>query len=107
MVSEKKIFYAFPIISICQIMTPQGVACMFLRGMVGRSGRSYKDDFFIHCYTQNMKALGLVVLKKIFYVLPIVSPWELYVAMETKVLIRRGLLTYHNISPNDASDKTL
>ena len=32
----------------------------------------------IHCYTQNMKALGLVVLeKKIFYVFPIVSLWEL------------------------------
>ena len=31
-----------------------------------------------HCYTQNMKALGLVVLeKKIFYVFPIVSLWEL------------------------------
>ena len=32
----------------------------------------------IHCYTQNMKALGLVVSeKKIFYVFPIVSLWEL------------------------------
>ena len=33
---------------------------------------------FIHCYIQNMKALGLVVSKKIFfYVFPIVSLWEL------------------------------
>ena len=32
----------------------------------------------IHCYTQNMKALGLVVSEKIFfYVSPIVSLWEL------------------------------
>ena len=32
----------------------------------------------IHGYTQNMKALGLVVSeKKIFYVFPIVSLWEL------------------------------
>ena len=32
----------------------------------------------IHCYTQNIKALGLVVSeKKIFYVLPIVCLWEL------------------------------
>ena len=32
----------------------------------------------IYCYKQNLKALGLVVLeKKIFYVFPIVSLWEL------------------------------
>ena len=31
----------------------------------------------IHCYTQNMKSLGLVVSeKKIFYVFPIVSLWD-------------------------------
>ena len=45
----------------------------------------------IHCYTQNMKALGLVVSeKKIFLCFPIVSLWELSVAMETRVLIRPG-----------------
>ena len=45
----------------------------------------------IHCYTQDMKALVLVVSeKKIFYVFPIVSLWEIYVAMETRVLIRPG-----------------
>ena len=46
----------------------------------------------IHCYTQNMKALGLVVSEKkiFFYVFPIVSLWELSVAMETRVLIRPG-----------------
>ena len=33
----------------------------------------------IHCYTQNMKALGLVVSEKksFLYVFPIVSLWEL------------------------------
>ena len=31
-----------------------------------------------HCYTQNMKTLGLMVSEeKIFYVFPIVSLWEL------------------------------
>ena len=46
----------------------------------------------IHCYTQNMQALGHVVSeKKIFFkVFPIVSLWELSVAMETRVLIRPG-----------------
>ena len=34
----------------------------------------------IHCYTQNMKALGLVALeKKIFYVFPVVCLWELMI----------------------------
>ena len=31
-----------------------------------------------HCFTQNIKALGLMVSeKKIFYVFPIVSLWEI------------------------------
>ena len=33
------------------------------RGMVGKI---YKDDHYTYCYTQNMKALGLVVSEKIF-----------------------------------------
>ena len=33
----------------------------------------------IQCYIQNMKALGLVVLEKIFYVFPIVRLWELII----------------------------
>ena len=43
-------------------------------------------------YTQNMKGLGLVVSEKnfFFYVFPIVSLWELSVAMETRVPIRPG-----------------
>ena len=41
-----------------------------------------------HCYTQNIKALGLIVSeKKIFYVFPIITLWELSVAMETRVSI--------------------
>ena len=41
-----------------------------------------------HCYTQNIKALDLIVSEKIFYVFPIITLWELSVAMETRVLIR-------------------
>ena len=44
-----------------------------------------------HCYTQNIKALGLMVSeKKIFYVFPIITLWELSVAMETRVPIQSG-----------------
>ena len=39
-----------------------------------------------HCYTQNVKALGLMV-SDIFYVFSIITLWELSVAMETRVLI--------------------
>ena len=58
------------------------------RGMVGRI---YKEDHYTLLY-KNIKALGLVVLeKKIFFCFfPIVSLWELSVAMETTVLIRPG-----------------
>ena len=44
------------------------------------------------CYTQNMKALGLVVSEKkiFFYVFPTVSLWERSVAMETRVLVHPG-----------------
>ena len=43
-----------------------------------------------HRYIQNIEALGLVVLKKkkFFYVFPILSLWELSVAMETTILIQ-------------------
>ena len=61
----------------------------------------------IHRYTENMKALGHVVLEnKVF---PIISLWELYVAMETRVPIRPGpepnatFPSPHH--PIDASDK--
>ena len=59
---------------------------MDLRGTVGR----FIKKTAIYCYTQNMKALGLVILEKkvFFYVFPIVILWELSVAMETLVPIR-------------------
>ena len=42
-----------------------------------------------HCYIPNIKAVGLVVSeKKIFLVFPIVSLWDLSVAMETTILIQ-------------------
>ena len=60
---------------------PQGGAIFDPRGMVGRI---YKEDHYtlLQCI-QNMKALGLMVLEKkiFFYVFPIVSLWELSVAV--------------------------
>ena len=42
-----------------------------------------------HCYIPNIKAVGLVVSeKKMFLVFPIVSLWDLSVAMETTILIQ-------------------
>ena len=73
-VSEKKIFYVFPIVSLWKIMTPGAWPFLtpgaWLAGFIKRTTTHY--------YTQNMKALGPLVLeKKIFYVFPIVSLWEL------------------------------
>ena len=48
-------------------------------------------ESIIHLSTQHMKALGHMVSEKnIFYVFPIVSLWELSVAMENRALIRPG-----------------
>ena len=67
MVLEKKIFYVFPIVSLWELMTPWGGAIFDPRGMVGRIIKRTT----IHCYIQNMKALGLVVSdKKIFSTFP-------------------------------------
>ena len=47
----------------------------------------------IHCYTQNMKALGLVVSeKKIFYVFPIVCLWELMTPQGGAIFDPRGMV---------------
>ena len=47
----------------------------------------------IHCYTQNMKALGLVVLeKKIFYVFPIACLWELMTLRAGPFFDPRGMV---------------
>ena len=62
-----------------------GGACMDARDMLaGILKRS-----IIHCYIQNMKALGLVVSES-FFVLNIVSLWVLSVAMVTIALFRPG-----------------
>ena len=80
-VSEKKIFYVLPhhAPGAGPVWTPGAR----LAGFIKRTT--------IQCYTQTMKGLGLVVSeKKIFYGFPIVSLWELSVAMETRVPIRPG-----------------
>ena len=47
----------------------------------------------IHCYTQNMKALGLVVSeKKIFYVFLIVCLWELMNPRGGAIFDPRGMV---------------
>ena len=60
---EEDFFYVFPIVSLWELMTPRAGPCLtpgaWLAGFIKRTT--------IHCYTQNMKALGLVVSeKKIF-----------------------------------------
>ena len=79
-VVSEKIFYA--------PSRPRGGACMDPRDTVGRI---YKEDHYTLLHTK-MKGLGLVVSEKkiFFYVFPIVSLWELSVAMETRVPIRPG-----------------
>ena len=58
-----------------------------------------------HCYTQNIKALGLMV-SEIVLCFPIITLWELTVAMETRVPIRPGPKPNAAFPlPNDASDK--
>ena len=61
-VSEKKIFFAFfLIISLSQIMTPPG------RGLFRPQGswlEGIMKGIAKHCYTQNIKALGL--MRRIF-----------------------------------------
>ena len=61
---EEDFFYVFPIVSVWQLMTPG--AGPFLTPGARYAG--FKKRTIIHCYTQNMKALGLVVSeKKIFF----------------------------------------
>ena len=67
----------FPTISLWQIMTSPGV------GPVWTQGARFAG-FILYIATQNIKALCHVVLKKkiFFMFFPIVSLWELSVAME-------------------------
>ena len=69
--------------SLWLIMTPEGGSkYMDTRaGLVGCIKINY-----IHCCTQNIIALGIVVSEKIVFIFSIVSLWELFVAMETRVL---------------------
>ena len=46
----------------------------------------------LHCYTQNMKALGLLVSEKSFYVFLIVSLWELMTPGAGPFLTPRGMV---------------
>ena len=57
------IFYVFPIVSLCELMTP-GVGTFLTPGtwLAGCIKRTTK-----RCYTQNMQALGLVVLKNFLF----------------------------------------
>ena len=58
-------FYVFPIVSLWELMTPG--AGPFLTQGAWLAGFIKRTTIGLHCYIQNMKALGLVVLeKKIF-----------------------------------------
>ena len=70
-ISEKIFFYVFPIVNLWELMTPW--AGQFLTPGAWLAGFIKRTT--IHCYIQNMKALGLVVSqKKIFYVFSMPSP---------------------------------
>ena len=86
-VSEKKIFFCLFIFPGPPGVGPVWTPGARLAGFIKRTT--------IHCYTQNMKALGLVDSEKIFLVF---FP-ELSVAMETRVLIRPGSKPYTTFPP--------
>ena len=66
--------FVFPIVSLWELMTPG--AGPFLTPGARLAGFIKRTT--IHCYTQNRKALCLVVAEKIFFnVFPIVSLWDL------------------------------
>ena len=69
-VSEKKIFLCFPIVSLWELITPGAGSILtpgpWLAGFIKRTT--------IHCYTQNMKALGLVDSEKNFFYFPYDAP---------------------------------
>ena len=91
---EDFFFMLFPI-------RPRGGACMDPRGMVGRI---YKEDHYTFA-THKVWKLWALRFWRFSYVFPIVSLWELSVAMETRVLIRPGQnLMQPFPHPNDTSD---
>ena len=81
-VSEEKIFLCFA------QSRPRGGACMDPRGTVGRI---YKDDHYTLLHTKYERSGTCGFGEEDFFnVFPIVSLWELSVAMETRVPIRPG-----------------
>ena len=83
--SEILVFECFSIVSLWRLSTP-GAWSNLTPG-------AWLTQFIMgttkHCYIQNTEALCLQVLEnKIVLVFPIVSLWELSVAMETTILIQ-------------------
>ena len=69
-------------------ITPPGQACIDPRGTVGRI---YKEDHYTLIHTKYERSGTCDFGKgRFFHVFPIVSLWELFVAMETRVPIRPG-----------------
>ena len=67
------------------------------RGLYGPPGAwlaGFIKRSTIYGYTQNMKALDLVVSEKKNVVFSIISLWELYVSMETRFLIQPASKPY-------------
>ena len=56
----------------------------------GTVGRIYKEDHYTLLHTKYESSGPCGFREDFFYVFPIVSLWELSVAMETRVLIRPG-----------------
>ena len=71
---EEDFFYVFPIVCLWELMTPG--AGPFLTPGAWLAGFTKRTT--THFYTQNMKALGLVVSEKkiFFYVFPMMPPGQ-------------------------------
>ena len=78
MVSQKKIFLCFSHDAHVAgpVWTPGAQLAEFIAGFIKRTT--------IHCYQQNMRALGLVVSEKIFYALPMTPPLRGGAHMDTQ-----------------------
>ena len=71
-VSEKKTFYVFPIVSLKELMTPPGGAIFDPRGMIGRI---YKEDHYalLHTKYESFGTCGFGE-EDFFYVFPMTPP---------------------------------
>ena len=84
MVSERKIF--FPYFSHFMPMVDNDAPGAWPIWAPGTQLAGFMKGITKCCYTRNIKALGLIVSeKKVFYVFPIITLWELSVAMETRL----------------------